>query len=128
MANKKEMIVIGAAVAAALGGYILKESDFFQKDTAEDVPKKDATGISGAIENIKDKIMDDKDDSEEKKSQTTGFVDKIKEKFDDSREKTEELVDDMKEKVEEKSEGFVDKVKDKMCGSPEKDEDKKKSK
>ena len=41
MANKKELLAIGAVAAAAVGGYMLKESNYFQTKTSKKNEKID---------------------------------------------------------------------------------------
>merc|ERR1711988_694511 len=92
MANKKEIFALGAAAAAVLGGYFLKES--FKEGSAEgnQDQKKDAKEITEAVDYVKFGVTDmDKEKTEEKKDKDTeSLVDKLKDTVVGSKDNDEE--------------------------------------
>ena len=92
MANKKEILALGAAAAAVLGGYFLKET--FKEDSAEGNhdQKKDAKEITEAVDYVKFGVTDmDKEKTEEKKvKDTESLVDKLKDTVVGSKDNDEE--------------------------------------
>ena len=113
MANKKEILVVGATAAAVLGGYLLKES--FKEDKAEEDQKKHAGAIDSEnfVDKLKDKFGASKDDEDKNVDKDSeGFVDKLKDKISGS--KDDEVGD---KNVNKDSESIVDKLKDKIGGS-----------
>ena len=87
MANKKEILVVGATAAAVLGGYLLKES--FKEDKAEEDKKKHDGHVDSEkfVDKLKDKFGTSKDDEDKNVDKDSeSFVDKMKDKIGGSKD------------------------------------------